>query len=186
MGLAARGEGTPSPSISGIIQLAGDYKLNLGAQSLAGKILISKGLPIVLAGSIPATGRMRSPPTVTASTMIARLRGCAQGQMSHAAVEKKALRGQPVEKLCRSRSVAGKLRNCPTQAKSGLEWATRELILRSLFATPRGLPCTCRRDLCNLLAASHRRRVSCPPGRHPTLETLATTPLCDVQLFAGC
>jgi hypothetical protein len=28
--------------------------------------------------------------------------------------------------------------NCPTQAKSGLEWATlRELILRSLFATPR-------------------------------------------------
>ena len=30
-----------------------------------------------------------SPPTVAASTMIARLRGCAQGQMSHGTVEKK-------------------------------------------------------------------------------------------------
>jgi hypothetical protein len=44
MGLAACREGTPSPSISGIIELAGDCKLNLGAQSLTGKILISKNL----------------------------------------------------------------------------------------------------------------------------------------------
>src|SRR5579864_3544912 len=41
------GRAPPPPSISGIIQLAGDHKLNLGVQSLAGKILISKGLPIV-------------------------------------------------------------------------------------------------------------------------------------------
>ena len=63
--------------------------------------------------------------------------------------------------------------NCPTQAKIGLEWATRrELILRSLFATPRACLELGRRNLCNLLAASHRRRVCCPPGRHPTFETL--------------
>jgi hypothetical protein len=97
MGLVSRREGTPlPPSISGIIELAENRKLNLGAQSLVGKILMSKNLPIALPGSIPGTGRMRSPPTFTASTMIARLRGCAQGQMSHAPVEKKALRG----KLC--------------------------------------------------------------------------------------
>jgi len=35
---------------------------------------------------------MGSSATVTASTMIARLRGCAQGQMSHGTVEKKELR----------------------------------------------------------------------------------------------
>ncbi|HWI69685.1 MAG TPA: hypothetical protein VNS88_15130 [Nitrospiraceae bacterium] len=43
---------------------------------------------------------MRVPPTVTASTMIAQLRRCAQGQMSHAVVvEKKELRGQPVGEI---------------------------------------------------------------------------------------
>jgi hypothetical protein len=35
---------------------------------------------------------MRSSATVTASTMIARWRGCAHGQMSHETVEKKELR----------------------------------------------------------------------------------------------
>jgi hypothetical protein len=72
---------------------------------------------------------MRSPPTVTASTMIARLRGCAQGQMSHAPVEKESCEADSVQAW-----------NCPTQAKSGLEWATREPILRSLFATSRACP----------------------------------------------
>jgi hypothetical protein len=48
MGLAARREGTPSPSISGIIELAGNLKLNLGAQSLAGKILTAKNLCFAL------------------------------------------------------------------------------------------------------------------------------------------
>ena len=94
----------PSPSISGIIEFGENRKLNLGVQSLAGKILMSKNLAFALPGSIPGTGRMRSLPTVTASTMIARLRGCAQGQMSHAPVEKPG--------------------TAPLKAKIGLEWAT--------------------------------------------------------------
>jgi len=40
---------------------------------------------------------MRCPRTVTASTMIARLGGCAQGQMSQAHVEKERVRAQPEE-----------------------------------------------------------------------------------------
>ena len=65
---------------------------------------MSKNLTIALMESIPGTGRMRSLPAVTASTMIARLRGCAQGQMSHAPVEKTG--------------------TAPLRAKIGLEWAT--------------------------------------------------------------
>jgi len=44
MGLALEYWDTPSPRYIGIIELAGNVKKDLGAQSLAGKILISKNL----------------------------------------------------------------------------------------------------------------------------------------------
>jgi hypothetical protein len=62
--------------------------------------------------------------------------------------------------------------NCPTQAKSGLEWSTRrELILRSLFATPRAGLEHVEGTSATYWQASHRRRSAAhrddtPPLRH--------------------
>ena len=47
----------PPPSISGIIELAGNRKLNPGAQSLAAKILLSKNLHFMVAGYVLLIGR---------------------------------------------------------------------------------------------------------------------------------
>jgi hypothetical protein len=110
-GLASGREGYPLPSISGIIEFAGNRKLILGAQSLTGTILMSKDSSIALAQINSQNGTDAL--SVTASTTIARVRGCAQGQMSHVAVEKKELRG----KLCASSGTA------PLKPKSGLNGA---------------------------------------------------------------
>src|SRR5271156_1380620 len=62
----------PPPS-TGIIELAGNSRQNPHDKGVRYHNLESKGL---------RSGRLRLRRTVTASTMIARLRGCAQGQMS--------------------------------------------------------------------------------------------------------
>jgi hypothetical protein len=71
-----------------IIDLAENRDLIHGAQSLAGKILVSKNLAAERWKRSSKTGRMRSQRTVTASVMIARLDYSRQGQMSQRSVEK--------------------------------------------------------------------------------------------------
>ena len=61
----------PPPRSTGIIELAGNREKIYGAQSLAGKILISKNLEAELAGTQSQNGTTRGLRTVTASTMIA-------------------------------------------------------------------------------------------------------------------
>ena len=78
-GLASRREGAPSPSISGIIEFGENRKLNLGVQSLAGKILMSKSLQAQAWGQIPTMGTNATLRTVSASTMITDWESAAQG-----------------------------------------------------------------------------------------------------------
>ncbi len=65
---------SPSPRSIGIIGLAGKCDLIYGAQSLAGKILMSKNLQGEFPMREAQDGTIRSRRTVTASIMIARLR----------------------------------------------------------------------------------------------------------------
>ena len=62
----------PPPRISGIIELAGNRKLNLAPQSLRGKILVSKNLVAAAEEQGFKTVRSALRRTVTASTMSAR------------------------------------------------------------------------------------------------------------------
>jgi len=64
------------------MELEGNREVIYGAQSLAGKILVSKSLRSLDCDSPPVSGRKRARRTVTASAMIAH-RSCGrQGQMS--------------------------------------------------------------------------------------------------------
>ncbi len=71
MGLLAVSGGTPSPRHIRIIELARNHEIIYGAQSLAGKILMSKNLRSWNSRTdVPKWGRMRSLRTVTASTIM--------------------------------------------------------------------------------------------------------------------
>ena len=70
---------SPSPRSLGIIDLEGKCDLIYGAQSLAGKILMSKNLQAGILKMKAQNGTVHFLPTVTASTMIAHGMGCAQG-----------------------------------------------------------------------------------------------------------
>jgi hypothetical protein len=88
-GTQASASGIPLPPWStGIIDLAGNCKLILEAQSLRAKIFFSKNLVPCIEEQSSKTGRSALQRTVTASTMIARTRLWTQGQMSQRAVEK--------------------------------------------------------------------------------------------------
>ncbi|MGA8526322.1 MAG: hypothetical protein WB629_09590, partial [Candidatus Sulfotelmatobacter sp.] len=78
-GFALPGYTPPPPGCIGIIALARKSELIYGAQSLAGKILMSKNLQVEILVAQAPNGTMRSLRTVTASIMIARLGGWAQG-----------------------------------------------------------------------------------------------------------
>ena len=67
--------------------------MSYGAQSLAGKILMSKSLEAVHQERVPKRAEMLDRRTVTSSTMIGDLNCYAQGQMSHGrAVENSGLK----------------------------------------------------------------------------------------------
>jgi hypothetical protein len=90
MGLACESGGYPSPRFFGISDLAESSKLIYGAQSLTGKILMSKNLG---AGALERGSKLEqmrgSLRPVSASTMMAQASCGPQGQMSHGAVEKR-------------------------------------------------------------------------------------------------
>jgi hypothetical protein len=69
----------PTPRSIAIIELAGNREIIYGAQSLTGKILISKSLRAKSWGQIPKMGTNATLRTVSASTMITDWESAAQG-----------------------------------------------------------------------------------------------------------
>jgi hypothetical protein len=65
------------------MELASKCDLIYGLQQVTGKILMSKNLEVEILMTKAQNGTTRTVRTVTASIIIAQVRGAAQGQMSH-------------------------------------------------------------------------------------------------------
>ena len=99
MGLPAVRKVPPSPLDLWNHRVSGKWYFKSWRSITCGQNLDVKELTLRARGINSRSGTKASSPTVTASTMIARLQGCAQGQMSHSHVEKKSLRAQPGRKI---------------------------------------------------------------------------------------